>query len=69
MDGWPAAGRPGCSIFTDQIAHLAHLHARDTSMVLVRPSPISNTEAYRTRMGWHIPRFSSTGSDFNADLS
>ena len=28
-------GCPGCSMFVDQIGHLAHLHARDTSFVLV----------------------------------
>src|SRR2546428_2350268 len=35
VDGWPSAGCPGCSMFTDQIAHLAHLHARNTTLVLV----------------------------------
>ena len=25
--GWPDAGCPGCSMFVDQIGHLAHLHA------------------------------------------
>src|SRR4029453_15048709 len=35
VDGWPKAGCPGCSFFADQIGHLAHLHARDTSFALV----------------------------------
>jgi Bacterial protein of unknown function (DUF899) len=35
VDGWPNAGCPGCSFFVDQIGHLAHLHARNTSLVLV----------------------------------
>ena len=48
-------------MFTDQIGHLAHLHARDTSLILVSRAPISNIEAYRTRMGWHIPWFPSAG--------
>src|SRR5882757_2853023 len=31
VDGWPSAGCPGCSFFVDQIGHLSHLHARNTS--------------------------------------
>src|SRR5881227_364299 len=32
VDGWPDAGCDGCSMFVDNIGHLAHLHARDTSL-------------------------------------
>ena len=52
--GWPDAGCDGCSMFVDQIGHLAHLHARDTSFTLVSIAPISSIERYRTRMGWTI---------------
>src|SRR6202048_1331708 len=31
----PEAGCDGCSMFVDQVGHLAHLHARDTSFALV----------------------------------
>jgi predicted dithiol-disulfide oxidoreductase (DUF899 family) len=68
VDGWPEAGCPGCSMFVDQIGHLAHLHARDTSFVLVSRAPLANIERYRERMGWSIPWFSSAGSDFNDDF-
>ena len=50
----------------DHIGHLAHLHARDTSLVLVSRAPLANLEAYKKRMGWTVPWFSSAGSDFNA---
>src|SRR3989475_7583350 len=33
VEGWPEAGCPGCSMVADQVAHLAHLRARDTSFV------------------------------------
>src|SRR5438874_5338032 len=33
VDGWPTAGCDGCSMVADQIANLAHLHARNTSLV------------------------------------
>jgi len=62
------AGCPGCSMFIDQIGHLAHLHARDTSFALVSRAPIAKLEAYRKRMGWEIPWYSSFESDFNHDL-
>lgn len=61
-------GCDGCSMVVDQVGHLAHLHARDTSFVLVSRAPIAKLEAYRKRMGWTIPWLSSFGSDFNFDL-
>jgi predicted dithiol-disulfide oxidoreductase (DUF899 family) len=68
VNGWPSAGCPGCSWFTDQIGNLAHLHARDTSLVLVSLAPLENIEPYRRRMGWTVPWFSSAGNDFNVDF-
>jgi predicted dithiol-disulfide oxidoreductase (DUF899 family) len=61
-------GCDGCSMVLDQIPHLAHLHARDTSFVAVSRAPIEKIEAYRTRMGWTVPWFSSFASDFNHDF-
>jgi predicted dithiol-disulfide oxidoreductase (DUF899 family) len=68
IEGWPTAGCVGCSFFVDSVAHLAHLHERDTSFVLVSRAPLANIEPYRARMGWSVPWFSSSGSDFNADF-
>ena len=68
VDGWPSAGCDGCSMVVDNVGHLAHLHARDTSFVLVSRAPIANIESYRERMGWTVPWFSSAGSDFNVDF-
>src|SRR5215218_163791 len=62
------AGCDGCSMFIDQVGHLAHLHARDTSFAIVSRAPIAKIEPYRERMGWKIPWYSSDGSDFNADF-
>ena len=62
------AGCDGCSMFVDQVGHLAHLHARDTSFALVSRAPIAKIEAYRRRMGWTIPWYSSFASDFNVDF-
>jgi predicted dithiol-disulfide oxidoreductase (DUF899 family) len=68
VHGWPEAGCDGCSMFVDQVGHIAHLHARDTSFVLVSRAPIANIERYRKRMGWEIAWHSSAGSDFNVDF-
>ena len=35
VDGWPDRGCPGCSMMADQDGHLAHLHARDTTLAYV----------------------------------
>jgi predicted dithiol-disulfide oxidoreductase (DUF899 family) len=61
-------GCDGCSMFVDQVGHLAHLHARDTSFALVSRAPFERLEAYRRRMGWDIPWYSSADSDFNVDF-
>jgi predicted dithiol-disulfide oxidoreductase (DUF899 family) len=68
VDGWPKAGCPGCSFFVDQIGHLAHLHARDTSFALVSRAPLANIQRYKKRMGWTVPWYSSHRSDFNVDF-
>jgi predicted dithiol-disulfide oxidoreductase (DUF899 family) len=58
---------PGCCMVADHIGHLAHLHARDTSLVFVSRAPIAEIEAFRKRMGWTMPWF-STVDGFNADF-
>lgn len=68
VNGWPEAGCPGCSMLIDQVGHLAHLHARDTSFCLVSRGPLANLQAYKKRMGWEVPWVSSAGSDFNVDF-
>jgi predicted dithiol-disulfide oxidoreductase (DUF899 family) len=68
VQGWPSAGCPGCSLVVDNMGHPAHLHARDTSLVLVSRAPLAQIEPYKERMGWTVPWFSSSGSDFNDDF-
>jgi predicted dithiol-disulfide oxidoreductase (DUF899 family) len=68
VDGWPDAGCDGCSMVADQLPHLAHLRARDTSFAMVSLAPIEKIEGYRERMGWEIPWYSSAGTEFNRDF-
>jgi predicted dithiol-disulfide oxidoreductase (DUF899 family) len=61
-------GCPSCSFVTDNIGHLAHLHARNTTLALVSRAPLPKLEQYKARMGWTVPWYSSYGSDFNYDF-
>lgn len=61
-------GCSGCSHLADNIPHLAHLHARDTSFVMVSRAPFAKIEPFKRRMGWTMPWVSSFGSDFNYDF-
>jgi predicted dithiol-disulfide oxidoreductase (DUF899 family) len=61
-------GCSGCSFLTDNIGHLAHLYARDTSLVLISRAPLTKIAPFKKRMGWTVPWYSSFGSDFNYDF-
>ena len=61
-------GCDGCSMVVDNVGHVAHLHARDTSFALVSRAPLAKLEPYRKRMGWTLPWYSSFDTDFNVDF-
>ena len=65
--GWPERGCPGCSLLADQVAHLAHLNARDTTLVFVSRAPQADIQRWKARMGWEIPWYTLT-DDFDADF-
>jgi predicted dithiol-disulfide oxidoreductase (DUF899 family) len=50
VDGWPEQGCFGCSLVADQVAHPAHLHARDTTWPSCR-APRKGTSSAGGR-GW-----------------
>ncbi len=52
----------------DHIGPLSHLHAKDTSFVLVSRAALPKLLAFRERMGWELPWVSSAGSTFNEDF-
>ena len=64
---WPDGGCPGCSFVADQVAHLAHLNARDTTLVFVSRAPQPDIVRWKARMGWDIPWFTIT-DDFDKDF-
>ncbi|MFA9271326.1 MAG: DUF899 domain-containing protein [Baekduiaceae bacterium] len=66
--GWPERGCPGCSFMADQVSHLAHLNARDTTLVYVSRAPQADIQRLQADMGWeHIPWFTIT-DDFDWDF-
>lgn len=68
--GWPDAGCPGCSMSLDNIGQftLTHLAQRDVSFAVVALGPLEKIDAYRKRMQWNVPFYSSAKNTFNKDL-
>jgi predicted dithiol-disulfide oxidoreductase (DUF899 family) len=63
-------GCPICSFWADNFNPLiAHLRARDVTMVAVSQARFAKIAGYKERMGWSFPWFSSFGSDFNFDYA
>jgi predicted dithiol-disulfide oxidoreductase (DUF899 family) len=54
----------------DQVAHVAHLNARDTTLAFVSRAPQMEIERLKARMEWKMPWYSITDSfdsDFGVD--
>jgi len=67
VHGWPESGCRGCSFMADQVGHLAHLNARETTLAHVSRAPQEAIARYKARMGWQIPWYSLT-DDFDKDF-
>ena len=65
--GWPEHACRGCSLGADQVAHLAHLNARDTTLAYVSRAPQADIARLKARMGWEMPWYTITDS-FDADF-
>jgi predicted dithiol-disulfide oxidoreductase (DUF899 family) len=68
--GWPDHACRGCSLGADQVAHLAHLNARDTTLAFVSRASQPDIARLKARMGWKMPWYSVTDSfdvDFGVD--
>jgi predicted dithiol-disulfide oxidoreductase (DUF899 family) len=61
-------GCPSCASAADGIGKLRQLHVRNTTLVAVSRAPYAKLAAFRERMGWTFPWYSSYGSDFNYDF-
>jgi predicted dithiol-disulfide oxidoreductase (DUF899 family) len=65
--GWPDHGCRGCSLGADQVSHLAHLNARDTTLAYVSRAPQADITRLKARMDWRMPWYAITDS-FDADF-
>jgi predicted dithiol-disulfide oxidoreductase (DUF899 family) len=65
--GWPDHACRGCSLVADQVAHVAHLNARDTTLVFVSRAPQPDIERVKARMGWTVPWYTMT-DEFDTDF-
>jgi len=65
--GWPEHACVGCSMVADHVGNLAHLNARDTTLVFASRAPQADIERVKARMGWKIPWYTMT-DDFDADF-
>ena len=71
VHGWPDHACPGCSMIADHIGNLAHLNARDTTLVFATPAPQADIDRLKARMGWQMPWYTITdgfGTDFQGDF-
>jgi predicted dithiol-disulfide oxidoreductase (DUF899 family) len=68
--GWPDHACRGCSLGADQVSHLSHLNARDTTLAYASRAPQLDIERLKTRMSWKMPWYTITDSfdgDFGVD--
>src|SRR6266566_7343746 len=52
VSGWPDHACRGCSLVADQVAHPAHLNARDTTLAFASRAPQPDIARVKARMGW-----------------
>jgi predicted dithiol-disulfide oxidoreductase (DUF899 family) len=63
------AACPQCSSWMDNFqGPLVHLNHHDVTLVAVSRAPYAKIAAYRRRMGWKHPWYSSSGTTFNYDF-
>ncbi|MGH3585324.1 MAG: DUF899 domain-containing protein [Pseudonocardia sp.] len=67
VHGWPEHACIGCSLLADQVAHLAHLNARDTTLAFASRGPQPDIARLKERMGWEMPWYTLTG-EFDVDF-
>jgi predicted dithiol-disulfide oxidoreductase (DUF899 family) len=68
--GWPDHACRGCSLGADQVSHLSHLNARDTTLAYASRAPQPDIARLKKRMGWEMPWYTITDSfdkDFGVD--
>jgi predicted dithiol-disulfide oxidoreductase (DUF899 family) len=67
---YPKQACVGCSFVADQVAHPAHLNARDTSLAFISRAPQAEIQGLKERKGWElIPWYTiPDDSEFDSDF-
>src|SRR5215218_2673625 len=60
VHGWPDHACVGCSMVADQVAHVAHLNARNTTLAFASRAPQTDIQRVKARMGWEMPWYTMT---------
>jgi predicted dithiol-disulfide oxidoreductase (DUF899 family) len=68
VNGWPEHACIGCSMVADQVAHPAHLNARNTTLVFVSRAPQKDIARLKARMGWDFIPWYMVTDDFDKDF-
>ena len=71
VKGWPEHACIGCSLGADQVSHLSHLHARNTTLAYASRAGQEDIQRLKTQMGWKMPWYTITDDwdkDFGVDL-
>ncbi len=68
VNGWPDHACIGCSLMADQVAHPAHLHARDTTLAFASRAPQPDIQRMKARMGWDVLPWYTITDSFDADF-
>jgi len=68
VKGWPEHACIGCSMVADQVAHPAHLNARNTTLVFASRAPQADIERLKSRMGWELIPWYTMTDDFDKNF-
>jgi predicted dithiol-disulfide oxidoreductase (DUF899 family) len=65
---YPERACLGCSMIADQVAHPAHVNARDTTLAFASRAPQAEIQGLKERMGWELIPWYTITDDFDADF-
>jgi predicted dithiol-disulfide oxidoreductase (DUF899 family) len=65
---YPDRACVGCSMVADQVAHPAHLNARDTTLAFASRAPQADIQRLKQRHGWDLIPWYTITDDFDKDF-
>jgi predicted dithiol-disulfide oxidoreductase (DUF899 family) len=58
----------GCAFTAEHVPDLCHLGSRNTAFAFISRAAFPKLDAWKRKLGWTFPWYSSAGSDFNYDF-